>query len=125
MPRFCQGTTGVVLVFDVTQPQSLEAARLWLEYISSWQGSRRDFAVVLAGNKVDCHPNLTSETIQTFCTKHQISDYYPCSAKSGKNVQVVFRSLCSAIQRRQLGYSDHTPRLAHSSLKSTHHITDG
>ena len=114
MPRFCQGATGVALVFDVTVPESLDASKKWLEFITSWNTAQHDFSIVLVGNKTDLHPNIPIETIQTFCIKHQIAEYIPCSAKSGKNVKRVFQSLCSAMQRNQHGITEHAPSIVHS-----------
>ncbi len=114
MPRFCQGATGLVLVFDVTRPESLEVAGQWLEFISSWNTSQGTFSVVLVGNKTDQEQVIPLKTIQAFCTHHLITDYVPCSAKKGENVKFVFGTLCSAMQRNQLGLTEHTPNLVHS-----------
>ena len=114
MPRFCQGATGIALVFDVTAPESLKTARQWLEFISSWNSCQQNLAVILVGSKTDQPPVIPLKTIQEFCVHHPISDYIPCSAKTGKNVELVFSALCSAMQRNQLGLTEHTPSLVHS-----------
>jgi small GTP-binding protein len=114
MPRFCQGATGIALVFDVTVPESLEAASQWLEFISSWNTAQANVAVILVGNKTDQQQVIPQEKIQAFCVKHSISNYIPCSAKTGKNVKHVFSTLCSAMQRNQLGLMGPTPSLVHS-----------
>ena len=99
MPRFCQGATGIVLVFDVTDPASLESAGQWLTHIASYNPSPPEYAVVLAGNKFDQSPGILLEDIQSFCDQYQILDYIPCSAKTGENVKRVFQTLCSRMQR--------------------------
>ncbi len=114
MPRFCQGATGVALVFDVTEPKSLEVANKWLEFISSWNTSQGNFAVILVGNKIDLESTVSQRTIQAFCTRHNISDYISCSAKTGKNVQLVFSKLCTAMQRNQQGFIAPTHSLIQS-----------
>jgi small GTP-binding protein len=114
MPRFCQGAAGLALVFDVTEPRTLDVAGQWLEFISSWNAAPGASATVLVGNKMDLGQVISEKAIQTFCTRHQIADYIPCSAKTGKNVKLVFSTLCSAIQRHQLGSTEHTPSLVHS-----------
>jgi len=116
MPRFCQGAAGVVLVFDVTMPTSLEAAGQWLEFISSWNTTLGSFAIILVGNKADIHPAIPQKTIQAFCTHHHISDYIPCSAKTGNNVRRVFSTLCTAMQRNQLGLSEYAPSFVSSPI---------
>jgi small GTP-binding protein len=114
MPRFCQGATGVVLVFDVTEPETLDIACQWLEFISSFNNLQRDFAVILAGNKGDLSAVIAQNTIQSFCAKHNILDYIRCSAKTGENVRLVFDSLCSAMQRNHLVVTEQANNLARS-----------
>jgi small GTP-binding protein len=100
MPRFCQGATGLVLVFDLTTPESLEVASQWLEFIKSWNPSSDQMAVVLVGNKFDLEPAIAVETIYDFCTRYQITSYIPCSAKTGKNLKFFVPSVlsCTAIR---------------------------
>ena len=114
MPRFCQGATGVALVFDLTTPESLETASQWLDFIKSWNSSNDQMALVLAGNKLDLSPVIELEAIHEFCIRHQITDYIPCSAKTGENVKLVFSTICSVMQRNQLGPAEQTPTVAHS-----------
>ena len=116
MPRFCQGATGIALVFDLTAPESLNAASHWLEFIASWNPSQENPAIILVGNKADQQSVIPLKAIQEFRTRHSISDYIPCSAKTGKNVKVVFTALCSAMQRNQLGLTEHTPSLVQSPI---------
>ena len=114
MPRFCQGASGVVLVVDVTEPDSLDTASQWLEFISSFNSLQQDFAVVLAGNKGDLPGVLTQNRVQLFCARHNIMKYIPCSAKTGENVRLVFDSLCSAMQRNHLAVTEPVSNLAQS-----------
>ncbi len=114
MPRFCQGATGVVLVFDVTKPESLETASQWLEFISSWNICHGNQAIVLVGNKTDLQSTISPKAIQLFCARHQIANYITCSAKTGKNVKRAFNTLCSALQHNKLGFTEYTPSLAHT-----------
>jgi small GTP-binding protein len=99
MPRFCQGATGLVLVFDVTEPASLDSAGHWLTHIASYNPTPPEYAVVLTGNKLDKSPVIPLEDIQAFCDQNQITDYIPCSAKTGENVKRVFQTLCTRMQQ--------------------------
>ncbi len=115
MPRFCTGATGVILVFDITDTESLETARKWLQYISSWNAPNHEYSVVLVGNKADLPPRIQPDTIHTVCIKESITDYIQCSAKTGKNVKLVFDTLCSMMQRTHLELNEHPHSLLHSS----------
>jgi small GTP-binding protein len=105
MPRFCQGATGIIAVLDVTNPESLESAGNWLTHITSFNPSPPEYAIVLAGNKLDQPPVIPLEDIQAFCDRFQITDYIPCSAKTGENVKRVFYALCSQMLQSYFGLS--------------------
>jgi small GTP-binding protein len=98
MPRFCNGAVGVMVVFDLTDPSSLEAAATWLKHIRSFPGLPQEYVVMLVGNKADLPRKVSQEVIDRFCAAHGITEYLPCSAKSGENVTHVFRTLCSVLQ---------------------------
>ena len=115
MPRFCQGATGIVLVFDVTVPASLESAGQWLTHIASYNPTPPEYAVVLAGNKLDQSPIIPLEDIQTFCDQFQILDYIPCSAKTGENVKQVFRTLSTRMQRSYSDLTETAPKVTPTS----------
>lgn len=98
MPRFSSGATGVMLVFDLTNPESLNEGAEWLHHISSYIKPPKQYAVVLIGNKADLPPRISTSEIQTFCNLYNLSDYVQCSSKSGENVKQAFETLCSAMQ---------------------------
>jgi small GTP-binding protein len=116
MPRFCQGATGIVLVFDVTTPGSLDSAGRWLTHIASYNPTPPEYAVVLAGNKLDQSPIISLEDIQIFCDHHQIPDYIPCSAKTGENVKRVFQTLCTRMQRSCFERTETTTKATPTSM---------
>ena len=102
-------------MFDLTVPESLETARKWLHYISSWNAPDHEYSVVLVGNKADLTPHIQPKTIHSVCAEERITEYIQCSAKSGKNIKRVFDTLCSAIQRTHLEFNEQPHNLMHSS----------
>ncbi len=98
MPRFCSGAVGVMVVFDLSDPTSLGEAATWLKHIQTFTDLGQEFVVVLAGNKADLPRRVSDEAIERFCADHGVTEYLPCSAKSGENVALVFRTLCSVLQ---------------------------
>lgn len=114
MPRFCQGATGIVLVLDVTDPASINAAHQWLEYIASYNTSNTDYTVVLAVNKTDLQPQISPNVLHTFVRRNRVQGPIRCSAKTGENVKLVFETLCSAMQRHELRRTQPLQSLAHS-----------
>lgn len=99
MPQFCSGAAGIVLVFDLTNPASLDEAAKWLKLVNSSTNPLDSCAVVLVGNKADLSPKMSLEVIDAFCHTHKIQHYISCSAKTGENVRRVFQTLCSVMQR--------------------------
>lgn len=98
MPRFCSGAVGVMLVFDLSDPTSLDEATTWLEHIRKFSDPGHQHIVVLAGNKADLPRRVSEDAIGRFCKTHGVSTYVPCSAKSGENVALAFKALCSVLQ---------------------------
>lgn len=98
MPQLCGGAVGVVLVFDQTQPASLEAAAEWLALIARYAKPSHRYAIVLVGAKADLEPVLKPAIIESFCSAHNITAYIQCSSKTGGNVRLVFDTVASAIQ---------------------------
>lgn len=115
MPRFCRGAAGVILVFDLAAPESLDTAGQWLERLSSYTASPQEYTVVLVGNKEDLTSNIQHETIRAFCATHHIKDYIQSSAKTGKNVKHIFETLCSVMQQELLGFTEHNQTLTQRS----------
>ena len=98
MPQLCTGAAGVVLVFDQTQPTSLEAAAEWLALTARHANPSHQQAVVLVGAKADLEPTLKPASISRFCSLHNITTHIDCSSKTGSNVRRVFETVASAIQ---------------------------
>lgn len=99
MPRFCAGAAGVLLVFDLSRPSTLKAAAHWLKIVSSHHGQPEPPVVVLVGAKSDLPCQVTRQDVRSFCSSHNIKHFIQCSAKSGHNVDLVFETLCSALQQ--------------------------
>jgi small GTP-binding protein len=99
MPKFCSGAVGLILVFDQTRPQTLEEAYDWLKLVKEHAYLNGETVIILAGAKSDLPVHVPKNRIDSFCHQHQISNFVPCSAKSGLNVDRVFSYLASAIQQ--------------------------
>jgi 50S ribosomal subunit-associated GTPase HflX len=85
-------------VFDQTRPDSLTEGSSWLNLLQRYAHPAHRQATILAGNKADLSPCVSRREIQSFCKTQGISEYVSCSAKTGKRVNSVFETLCTAIQ---------------------------
>lgn len=90
---------GVLAVFDVTRPRTLESLKEWIGGIRSSVG---DVPTVILANKQDIRPKdgLSDADIERFCSTYACP-WTNTSAKTGENVEQAFRDLAVQILRTQ------------------------
>ena len=100
--RYYRAAAGVVVVFDVTNPESFEGAKSWVREVER-RGSP-SCVIVLVGNKVDLEDKrkVSEETALDFAQEAAI-DYFEVSSKHGYNVSDVFDSLARAMVHAEAG----------------------
>ncbi|CAM9398065.1 unnamed protein product, partial [Discosporangium mesarthrocarpum] len=98
---YYRGSHGIVLVYDVTNPSSLENIDYWMKNIRDNSDPR--VQTCLVGNKVDLREShgLGRETVesqngQQIANRHS-SDFFECSAKTGVNVEDAFDSIVQKV----------------------------
>ena len=96
---YFSGVQGVVAVFDLTRPESLEQLRRWIAEI---QDIAPGAPVVLLANKSDMGSwrKIEDAAIESFA-KEVGAPWYLTSAKTGENVDKAFLDVASAIRRNQ------------------------
>lgn len=104
-PNYYRGTDGCILVYDVSNPKSLEPLSYWYEEFSSRvQTGLEANAVptILLGNKADLgYEESTVADAKQFAESHGIADHFVVSALSGQNIEQAFErmvELCSIHQ---------------------------
>ena len=98
---FYRGSHGIIMIFDLTRPDTLQNLREWKFEILNNIGDRGKLPVVLLGNKSDLQEKqlIDTETITNFRDELKIefrSDTVPflfTSARSGMNVLEAFEAL--------------------------------
>lgn len=84
------------LVFDVTDPESLQHIRDWhkslMDNLKEHSNNAKPI-VILIGNKSDYRPIVKREDINQIVQDLQIPIYISTSAKTGEHVDKMFRSL--------------------------------
>ena len=89
---------GALLVYDITNADSFEKAKYWLEDLrENGSGLER---VVIVGNKSDMSIDRKVEELdaKTFASKEKLK-WLECSAKTGKNVTEAFKELIEQVLR--------------------------
>jgi len=85
-----QGTSGALIVFDVTRPESLESLETyWVPELRKVAGN---VPMVFMANKVDLLPGYDTKALAKLAA-HYDSPYLMTSAKTGENVENAFLTL--------------------------------
>eukprot|EP01054_Gregarina_sp_Poly1_P011282 Gregarina_sp_Poly_1__11281@NODE_937_length_5654_cov_79_487918_g663_i0_p3_GENE_NODE_937_length_5654_cov_79_487918_g663_i0NODE_937_length_5654_cov_79_487918_g663_i0_p3_ORF_typecomplete_len311_score53_62Ras/PF00071_22/7_7e29Arf/PF00025_21/1_7e06Roc/PF08477_13/8_8e05FeoB_N/PF02421_18/0_0014RsgA_GTPase/PF03193_16/0_0037GTP_EFTU/PF00009_27/0_19_NODE_937_length_5654_cov_79_487918_g663_i01281060 len=95
---------GVVLVFDVTSPESFENVSYWLESLANH--ASEDICKIIVGNKVDLANRQVSRKRAEALASHHGLRYFETSALTNSGVREIFESLARDIRARQLSQED-------------------
>ncbi|MHA1821334.1 MAG: Rab family GTPase [Promethearchaeota archaeon] len=99
---FYNGARAVIIVFDLTRPETLDSVMEWYEDVSRYCGH---LPTVLFGNKSD----LVGETVpydeekrEAIMKKYNILKFYRTSAKTGEHVHEAFNSIIDTLVKNTL-----------------------
>jgi small GTP-binding protein len=92
------GAHGAIAVCDLTNKETLEELRYWIKALTDVAG---DVPIVFAGNKVDLENDrvIKEEDLQELASKYK-GKAYLTSAKTGQNVEAVFKALAEAMSEK-------------------------
>ena len=90
---YLRGAAGAILVGDLTRPETFESLKM---YVHDLRSLNPDAYFVLAANKHDLNNQiqLTQKEIAAIANEFDIA-YYLTSAKTGDNVEALFRHLAN------------------------------
>lgn len=99
---FYRGAHGVMIVFDVTDMESFQNVRGWLNEIDKYGGVH--VAKLLVGNKADLTNKrvVTFEMAQEFANRMGMS-YLETSAKTASNVEPAFLTMTAEMKKKSDG----------------------
>jgi small GTP-binding protein len=92
------GAHGAIAVCDLTNKETLEELRYWIKALTDVAG---DVPIVFAGNKVDLENDrvIKEQDLQELVSKYN-GKAYLTSAKTGQNVEAVFKTLATAMSEK-------------------------
>ena len=92
---FYQQASGILVVFDLTRPETLESVDEWVQEVKEHTGS---IEMVLIGNKSDLitHRQITLEVAQKWIDRYDCP-YIETSALTGDSVEEAFQKVTSTI----------------------------
>ncbi|GAB4308195.1 MAG: Rab family GTPase [Promethearchaeota archaeon] len=101
---FYKGAAGVLLVFDLTRPETWDKILSWRQEVRQYAG---DIPFVLIGNKVDLLDEEFGTAIDRNAARQyaesQGSIYIETSAKTGQNVEAAFEELTRRVVASKRG----------------------
>lgn len=87
MPIFCLGAHGAFVVFDLCRFSTFLQLAYWIEIIREAAGT---IPLILVGAKADLEGGPSDDNLHEFCLRHEVSAYFPVSARTGENVSELF-----------------------------------
>lgn len=88
IPMYYKGAKAILVVFDITNRESFEGAKKWIEEIEQ---NNKGTLIFLVANKIDLIEKRTTseEMIKEYSEKKKI-EFLECSAKDNLNVKEIF-----------------------------------
>jgi small GTP-binding protein len=96
------GTNGMIIVYDITDRNSLQAIDEWIPLIRARDSK---YPIMLLGNKVDLNDirQISEDEIATIIKKYHIPLSYEISALTGTNVDFAFSDLLLRLLEQDIG----------------------
>lgn len=95
---YFKGAHGILLVYDVTDRETFENTRHWMQQIS--QHADSNVEVLLVGNKCDKDDRVVSEQEGAELAAHFGVPFVETSAKNNTNVEECYGALARATLKR-------------------------
>ena len=98
-PNYFRNAEGVVLAYDVTNSDSFDNLKFWINSIKSNLGEKNIFIpIIIIGNKIDMEGmrDITKEDASKFAKENNYK-YFETSAKTGQGVDEAIRDLVNQI----------------------------
>ncbi|KAH0791245.1 putative ras-related protein Rab-5C [Histomonas meleagridis] len=95
VPRYSQGASAIIIVYDVTDPDSFEEAKEWHRETREIQ--HEDVIWFLVGNKCDLNATVDREKAKEFAEENGLT-YFETSAKTGQGVEELFIQIASMLK---------------------------
>ena len=98
-PNYFRNAEGVVLAYDVTNSESFDNLKFWINSIKSNLGEKNIFIpIIIIGNKIDMEDmrDITKEDASKFAKENNYK-YFETSAKTGEGVDEAIRDLVNQV----------------------------
>lgn len=95
-PMYYRGAKAAVVVYDITQKDTLNGAKSWIDELKKRQA---DCVIILVGNKFDLNESRTidADDVKEYARAHRLI-HIEASAKTGHNVEEIFNKICQKME---------------------------
>lgn len=103
LPNYVRGTSAGIFMYDTTRYMSLENIEEWLDVIRAGSSKHEVwFPIIMIGGKADLEDqrSVENDIAKKFAKDHGLVDVIECSAKTGKNVELVFETVARLIMEK-------------------------
>lgn len=95
-PMYYRGAAAAVVVFDITEPASLDRAKSWVSELK--HSGEEGCVIALAGNKCDLPSKIDRDAVEEYARENGVH-FFETSAVSGKNIKEMFTALAERVPR--------------------------
>ena len=98
-PNYLRNAEGVILAYDVTNSESFDNLKFWINSIKSNLGEKNIFIpIIIIGNKIDMKDmrDISKDDANKFAQENNYK-YFETSAKTGEGVDEAIRNLVNQI----------------------------
>jgi len=115
-PMYYRGASAAVIVYDITNIESFEGAKLWVSEIKRRGNSECIISII--GNKSDLKDNrkVSVKKVTEYADTNNIS-YMEVSAKAGVNINNMFENIAKRIPTELSNNTNKSTKLISSSSK--------
>ena len=113
--NYYKGANAIILVFSLIDKKSFESVENWINQIK--EEASESILIILVGNKSDLIEKrvISYEEAEKLAKEFNIN-YFECSAKTGKNINVAFNDLIEQMVKKTDKTKDSTTQLNSENL---------
>jgi small GTP-binding protein len=92
---FFRNANGIIIVYDVSNIESFENLKYWIQSINTQLGNN-DIHTIVIGNKIDLARDVKKEDAENFC-KEKGYKYFEVSAQKGEGIEEAINYLVELV----------------------------
>ena len=98
--EYYRNSACAIVVYDITDKKSFESLKRWIDECKYY--NKKNIILILVGNKKDLEQSrkITEKEGREFAEKNLINYFFESSAKTGENINEIFRQICEIVNKK-------------------------